>query len=69
MVSGCTSAPDTSDMELLDEYNITEDDMIEFGGYSDSVKSIKLPEGTKTVVIKSNNVVFCFLVKMICIHN
>ncbi|BDZ67387.1 hypothetical protein [Methanobacterium ferruginis] len=56
MVSGCTSTADTTNMELLAEYNLTKDNLTIEGGSALADIYVTLPDDVETVLIKYNNI-------------
>lgn len=56
MASGCTSTTDTSNMELLAEYNLTKANLTIGGGSALADIYVTLPDNVKAIAIKYNNV-------------
>ncbi len=56
VVSGCTSTTDTSNMELLAEYNISKANLTIGGGSALADIYVPLPDNVKGITIKYNNI-------------
>lgn len=56
MASGCTSTTDTSNMELLAEYNLTKSNLTIGGGSALADIYVTLPDNVKAITIKYNNI-------------